>query len=246
MTAELPCCLAPPQDLPPSLPAASRPAKAAFHQPSTAQGQSRHTSCPARAIPGLSSMLHTGEVRTSVPDSKETGTARDTRSRGEKEHSKKVLAIHSFPPGQTLASAAALRRNQGIQFSLLGSCPGQWGHRAASYQSAGLWPSLLPLQKPHSASWVEWRPGLQGASMHSAPSPATDTRGFPGVPLPASLKPRLTGFPYGAVHAAWAWINAKGPQMKQTSAAVFPSFLHTQFFQVLFFCFNRRERTEPL
>lgn len=41
----------------------------------------------------------------------------DTWSRGETEHGKKVLAIHSLPPGQTVGSAVALRRNRSTQFS---------------------------------------------------------------------------------------------------------------------------------
>ena len=49
MTAEQACCLVPPWDLPPYLPAIKQPATS--HQPSIVQRQSQHTPCPARAVP---------------------------------------------------------------------------------------------------------------------------------------------------------------------------------------------------
>lgn len=118
MTAELACCQASPQDPVPYLSAMSRPAEAS----SISQAQPEpvpahilpcqgHASCP-------NSMLQMGEARTHMPGSEETGTARDTQSRGGKEHSKKALAIHSLPLGQTLGSAAALSEESGhTQFS---------------------------------------------------------------------------------------------------------------------------------
>lgn len=153
------------------------------------------------------------------------------------------MAIHSLPPGQTLGSAAALSEESGHIVFLLGFCPGLWGHRAAPYQPTGPWPSLLPFQKSHSASWVEWRPGLQEVSMHSV-QPRMHweiARSY------ASCFPKTrTHKDFHTLRCARARINGKGPQMKPTSTAVFPSFPHTQFFQVLFFCLNRRQRAEPL
>lgn len=152
-------CLASPQDPLPYLPAAPRPLK----RPSLSQALPRANSSIHPALPGphLPPKHHAsqGDVRTHVPDSKETGRARDMRSRGAKEHSQKALAIHSLPLGQTLGSAAALSEESGhtrsSQWIPVLAC-GNTGQ--ASQQPAGLWPSLLPLQRPHSAHWVEWRP----------------------------------------------------------------------------------------
>lgn len=72
-----------------------------------------------------------------VPDSKETGTARDTRSKGGKEHSKGVLAIHSLPLGQTLGSAAALSEDSGHSFPT-GSLSWPVGTQGTPHQPAGL------------------------------------------------------------------------------------------------------------
>lgn len=71
------------------------------------------------------------------------------------------------------------------------------------------------------------------------------TGGLLGAMLPASLKQGLARISVWC-DAAWAWINDKGPQIKQTSTAVFPGFPHTQIFQVLFFCLNRGQRAELL
>lgn len=125
-----------------------------------------------------------------MPDSKETGTARDTRSRGEKEHSKEVLAIHSLPLGQTLGSAAALMRNQSIQFS---SGFLSWPVRTqGSPIPAGK--DMATITAPLEASLS--KPGGGQASRERActlhqPSHGHNG-GFLGATLPASLKPRLT------------------------------------------------------
>lgn len=133
-------CLASPQDPLPYLPAAPRSLK----RPSLSQAQPEPI--PAHTLPCQghtslpSTMLHTGDVRTHVPDSKETGRARDTRSRGAKEHSQKALAIHSLPLGQTLGSAAALVRNQGTHGSPSGSLSwpaGTQGRPHSSLQGCG-------------------------------------------------------------------------------------------------------------
>lgn len=194
MTAELQRCLAPPRTFhPPSLQHQGLQKQRSVSQAQLRASPGTHPALRGPCL-GLSSMLHTGEVRTCAR-LQGIGTARDTRRSSEKEHSKKVLAIHSLPPGQTLGSAAALRRNQGIQFScwvpvLAG---GDTGQPHTSLQGCGhpYCPSRSPTQQAGSSGGQASR---EEHALCTQPSPAQPRthRGFPGATLPASLKPKLT------------------------------------------------------
>lgn len=147
----------------------------------------------------------------SVPDSKETGTARDTQSKDGKEHSKGVLAVHSLPLGQTLGSAAVLSEDSGHSFPT-GSLP--WpvetqGSPTPACRAVAILTALpeAPLSKLGGG---EARPlGSEHAPLHPA-QPRTHW-GLPGA--------TLNCFPETSTRH-----DFRVTQVEQTSTAVLPGF----------------------
>ena len=85
----------------------------------------------------------------------ETGTARDTQSKGRKEHSKEWSALQGLPLGQTPGSATAQQESGSTWFPCWGptQSTGRLGRPHSGLQECADFSSYPALQKPCSVSW---------------------------------------------------------------------------------------------
>lgn len=180
-----------------------------------------------------------------VPGLEETGAARDTQSKGRKEHSKAVSALQGLPLGQTPGSARVQRELGSTWFPCWGPAQpmGTPGRPHSGLQECVDFSDHRPLQWPCSGSQggtearaLKRQASTLGAGWHGS------TVGPLAAVLPASLtsgdsdpKARI---PHGT---SQAWVDGKEPGTKETSTAVFLSPLPTyQVYLGFVFSLNRR------
>lgn len=152
----------------------------------------------------------------SMPDSKETGTAETRRAGVRMSRARRCWPLTAFLQARPWAQLQLSVKNQSTQFSCwipVLAC-GDTGQPYTSLQGCGH-PYTLPEASLSKLSGVEAGPPASKHALCTQPSHG-HTGGFLGATLPASLRPGLTRISVWC-GAAWAWINDKGPWMKQTS-----------------------------